>query len=115
MQRVSEGWAHVPPPDGNESGENSLQEPSSLVEEEVPENLGHGWRVLHPFELPGVRFPTSTTPPNERRLAENDALVELLSIWKIYPCGDKEINGSIPLGIVTLSIEEEEEVEEEGK
>ena len=30
------------------------------------------------FELPGVRFPTDTTPPNQRRLAENDALVELI-------------------------------------
>ena len=34
-------------------------------------------RVLHPFELPGVRFPTDPTPPNQRRLAENDALVKL--------------------------------------
>ena len=42
------------------------------------ENLGHEWRVLHPFELPGVRFPTDTTPPNQRRLVENDALVELI-------------------------------------
>ena len=33
---------------------------------------------LHPFELPGVRFPTETMPPNQRRLAENDALVELI-------------------------------------
>ena len=46
----------VPPPDGTESGESSLPEPSLLIEEEVQENLGHEWRVLHPFELPGVRF-----------------------------------------------------------
>ena len=50
----------------------------SLLEEEVPENLGHEWRVLHPFEIPGVRFPTDTTPRNQKRLAENDALVELI-------------------------------------
>ena len=31
-----------------------------------------------PFEIPGVRFPTDNTPPNQRRLAENDALVELI-------------------------------------
>ena len=36
------------------------------------------WRVLHPFEIPGVRFPTDTTPPNQRRLAENEALEELI-------------------------------------
>ena len=58
VQRVSEGWTNVPPPDGTHSGESSLPEPSLLVEEEVPENLGHGWRVLHPFELPEVRLPT---------------------------------------------------------
>ena len=56
-------------PDGNELGESSLPEPSLLNEEEVPENLGHEWRVLHPFELPGVRFCTDTTPLNQRRLA----------------------------------------------
>ena len=71
-------WTHVPPLDGTELGESSLPEPSLLVEEEVPEILGHEWRVLHPFELPGVRFPTDTTPPNQRRLAENDSLVELI-------------------------------------
>ena len=65
-------------PNGTDSGESSLPEPSLLVEEEVPENLGHEWRVLHPFDLPRVRFPTDTTPPNQRRLAENDALVELI-------------------------------------
>ena len=72
LQRVSEGWTNVPPPDGTDSGESSLPEPSLLVEEEVPENLGHEWRVMYPFELP------DTTPPNQRRLAENDALLQLI-------------------------------------
>ena len=40
--------------------------------------MGQEWRILHPFEIPGVRFPTDATPPNQRRLAENDALVELI-------------------------------------
>ena len=39
---------------------------------------GQEWRVLHPFEIPGVRVPTDNTPPNQRRLAENVALVELI-------------------------------------
>ena len=73
VQRVSEGWTNVPLPDGTDSRESSLPEPSLLVEEEVPENLGREWRVLHPFELP-----TDTTPPNQRMLAENDALVGLI-------------------------------------
>ena len=47
-----------------------------MLAEGIPGELGHEWRVLHPFEIPGVRFPTDNTPPNQRRLAENDALVE---------------------------------------
>ena len=78
VQRVFEGWTHVPPINGTELGESSLPEPSLLIEEGVPEDLGHEQRVLHPFELPGVRFPTDTSLPNQRRLAENDALVELI-------------------------------------
>ena len=46
--------------------------------EGIPDELGCEWRILHPFEIPGVRFPTDTTPPNQRRLAENDTLVELI-------------------------------------
>ena len=42
--------------------EASLSESNtSIVEtlpEDIPDKLGHEWRVLHPFELPGVRFPT---------------------------------------------------------
>ena len=49
-----------------------------MLAEGIPEELGHEWRVLHPFEIPGVRFPTDNTPPNQRRLAKNDALVELI-------------------------------------
>ena len=53
----------------------------SMVEtlpEEIPDELGREWRVLHLFDLPGVRLPSETTPSNQRRLAENDALVELI-------------------------------------
>ena len=51
--------------DDTELGERDLHIPPSSVEEEVPENLGCEWRVLHPFELPGVRHPTDATPPNQ--------------------------------------------------
>ena len=50
----------------------------TLCLEGLPDELGPEWRVLHPFEIPGVRFPTEDTPPTHRRLAENDALVELI-------------------------------------
>ena len=42
--------------------------------------MGREWRVLHPFDLPGIRFPDDTMPSNQRRLAENDALVELIQM-----------------------------------
>ena len=46
--------------------------------EGLPDELGPEWRVLHPFDIPGVRCPTEDTPPNHWRLAENDTLVELI-------------------------------------
>ena len=115
VQRISEGWTGAPPLDDTESGESDLHIPPSSVEEEVPENLGHEWRVLHPFELPGVRHPTDATPPNQRRLAENDALVELIQTTEYLediPMWDRGIISSTHLGMVIHSIEEEEEVEE---
>ena len=53
-----------------------------VLAERITDELGHEWRILHPFEIPGVRFPTDTTPPNQRRLAENDVLVELIQTTK---------------------------------
>ena len=75
MQQLTEGQISEPREEGNSSGESSIIE---TLPEEIPDELGHEWRVLHPFDLPGVRFPTDTTPSNQRRLAENDALVELI-------------------------------------
>ena len=47
---------------------------------DIPDVLGHEWTVLHPFDLPGVRFSNDTTPSNQRRLVENDTLVELIQM-----------------------------------
>ena len=77
MQQLTEGQTNEPRREDASSSESN----TSIVEtlpEDIPDELGHEWRVLHPFELPGVRFPTDTMPPNQRRLAENDALVELI-------------------------------------
>ena len=77
VQRFQKG-GQVCPIEDTDSGDSNLYSPPSLLEEEVPENLGDEWRILHPFDLPGVRHPTNATPLNQRRLAENDALVELI-------------------------------------
>ena len=63
MQQLTEGQTNEP-----RRGDASLSESNtSIVEtlpEEIPDELGCEWRVLHLFELPGVRFPTETMPPN---------------------------------------------------
>ena len=83
MQQLTEGQTNEP-----RRGDASLSESNtSIVEtlpEKIPDELGHEWRVLHPFELPGVRFPTETMPPNQRRLAENDALVEFIQTTEYW-------------------------------
>ena len=76
VQRRLEGQIEEQSRDEDESEENETLEP--LVIEGLPDELGPEWRILQPFEIPGVRFPTEDTPPNHRRLAENDTLVELI-------------------------------------
>ena len=75
-QGLSEGQTEEQAQDEDESEEDNTLEP--LVIEGLPDELGPGWRILYPFEIPGLRFPTEDTPPNHRRLAENDTLVELI-------------------------------------
>ena len=78
VQIISEGWTGMPPLQDADPGGSNLHAPPSSLEEEVPENLGDEWRILHPFNLPGVRHPIDATPLNQRRLAKNNALVELI-------------------------------------
>ena len=83
---------------------------------EIPDELGHEWRVLHPFELPGVRFPTDSTLPHQRRLAENDALVELIQTTEYLddvPTWGQRDYRLYCLDMVIPSTEEEVEVEED--
>ena len=77
VQCVSEGQINEPSQEGVDSTESGSSELYVLAEG-ISNELGHEWRVLHPFGIPGVRFPMDNTPPNQRRLAENDALVELI-------------------------------------
>ena len=75
MQQLTEGQISEPREGENISGDSSIVETMS---EALPDELGCEWRVLHPFDLPGVRFPTDTTPSNQSHLARNDVLVELI-------------------------------------
>ena len=80
MQQITEGQTNEPTREGD--SDESTSSDGNVTFEDIPDELGHEWRVLHPFELPGVRFPMDSTPPNQRRLAENDALVELIQTTK---------------------------------
>ena len=80
MQQIMEGQTNEPAREGDSNESNTLD--GNITFEDIPDELGHECRVLHPFELPGVKFPTDSTPPNQRRLAENDALVELIQTTK---------------------------------
>ena len=77
MQQISEGQINEPMRENASLNKSNLSA-TEVLPEEIPDELGCEWRVLHPFELPGVRFPMDSTPPNQRRLAENDALVECI-------------------------------------
>ena len=65
VQCISEGQINELTQEDTNSAESGLTE-SYVLAEGIPEELGHEWRVLHPFEIPGVRFPTDNTPPNQR-------------------------------------------------
>ena len=115
VQCISEGQINEPTQGDTCSSESDATE-TSVLAERVPEELGQEWRILHPFEIPGVRFPTDATPPNQRRLAENDALVELIQTTeylKDTPIWEQRDYQLYPLGVVIPSIKEEEEVEVE--
>ena len=77
MQQLTEEQTNEPQREGASSSEHETSIVGTLPEE-ILDELGHELRVLHLFDLHGVRFPTNTMPSNQRRLAENYALVELI-------------------------------------
>ena len=119
MQQLTEGQTNEPRRGDVSSNESNTSIVETLTKD-IPDELGHEWRVLHPFDLPGVRFPTDAMPPNQRKLAENDALVELIQTTEYLddvPTWGQRDYRLYPLIMVILSteeeVEEEVEVEEE--
>ena len=115
MQQLTKGQINEHRRKDASSSESNTSVVETLLED-IPDELGHEWSVLHPFELPGVRFPTDTMPPNQRRLAENDALVELIHTTEYLddvPTWGQRDYRLYPLTMVILSIEEGVEVEED--
>ena len=83
-----------------------------MLAEGILDELGHEWRVLHPFELP-----TDSPPLNQRCLAENDALVELIQTTEYLedtPTWGQRDYRLYPLDMVIPSIEEEVEEDKNG-
>ena len=114
MQQIAEGQTNEPTREGD--SDESASSDGNVTFEDIPDELGHEWRVLHPFELLAVRFPMDSTPPNQRRLAENDALVELIQTTEYLddvPTWGQRDYRLYPLDMVTPSTEEEVEEEVE--
>ena len=59
VQHISEGQIEEHSREDEDSVESEPLEP--LVLEGLPDEFGPEWRVLHPFEIQGVRFPTEDT------------------------------------------------------
>ena len=116
MQQLTEGQTTEPRRETDSSNE-SLEAMEETIPGDIPDELGREWRVLHPFDLSGVRFPNDTTPSNQRCLAENDALVELIQTTEYLddvPTWGHRDYRLYPLVMVISFIEEEvEEIEEE--
>ena len=115
MQQITEGQINEPTRENASSNESNLST-IEVLPEEIPDELGCEWRVLHPFELPGVRFPMDSTPSNQRRLAENNTLVELIQTTEYLedtPTWGQRDYQLYPLDMVTPSTEEEAEEEVE--
>ena len=119
MQQLTEGQTTEPRREDASSSESNTFAVERLPED-IPDELGHKWRVLHPFEPPAVRFPTDTMPQIKDgwlKMMHWWNLSKQQNIWMMYPPGDKEIIDFTPLNMVILStegeIEEEVEVEEE--
>ena len=65
MQQITEGQINEPTRENASSNESNLSA-LEVLPEEIPDELGREWRVLHPFELPGVRFPMDNTPKSKK-------------------------------------------------
>ena len=76
-QRKSEGQVEEQS-QKDDGSENETIKP--FVMEGQPDELRPERRILHPFDIPGVRNPTEDTPPTHRGLAEDDTLVELIQM-----------------------------------
>ena len=60
MQQIMEGQTNEPTREGDSDESNSSDR--NITFEDIPDELGHEWSILHPFELPGVRFSMDNTP-----------------------------------------------------
>ena len=69
MQQITEGQINEPTREDAGSNESDTSAIETLPKE-IPGKLEHEWRVLHPFERPGVRFPTDSAPPKSKEISQ---------------------------------------------
>ena len=68
MQQITERQINEPRREDASSSESNTSAIETLPED-IPDELGYEWRVLHPFELPGVRFPIDSTAPKSKEIS----------------------------------------------
>ena len=115
VQQITEGQINEPRREDASCSESNTSAIETLPEE-IPDELGHEWRVLHPFELPGVRFQMNSTPQIKGdwlRMMHWWNLSKLQNTRMMYLHGDKETIDFTLLNMVIPSTEEEVEVEED--
>ena len=109
-----EGQTNAPTREGD--SDESTTSDGNVTFEDIPDELGCEWRVLHPFKLPGVRFPMDSTPQirgDWLRTMHWWNLSRLQNICMMYLHGDKGTIDFTPFNMVTPSTEEEVEEEVE--
>ena len=67
MQQITEGQINESRREDASSSESNTSAIETLPKE-IPDELGCEWRVLHPFELPGVRFPPGQYSPKSKEI-----------------------------------------------
>ena len=67
MQQLTEGQINEPRREDDSSSESNTST-IEMLPEDISDELGCEWRVLHPFELPGVRFLMDTMPPKSKKV-----------------------------------------------
>ena len=67
MQQITEGQINEPRREDASSSDSNTSA-IETIPEDIPDELGHEWRVLHPFELPWSKIPNGQHAPKPKKI-----------------------------------------------